>query len=313
MRDSPIQPSLEYKRLLNVLRYYEGLLTSGQRESAASLVEVLGSPEYLSVVASKVDGTCFDFTMVPIASVGDLKKELTKQDGSHMHSLYHESCVNGDGDRDGDGNGELGSDDQLRFLRTPGTEPPAVELVVIMDNAEIVWQKTDGEFMNINGDVVARTRAFDRGAWSHGTSSQVTFDRSELVQGVKWNLMSNGKAINVGLSSTRREANRDPRSDQGYDFSLHMGACGMVRVFERGQKKHAHGLHGGTPTAQDVFSISVCGHRVEYARNGETFYVSSTVPEFPLRIETSFRHQGGAIKIIKLVTNEAKGDASESA
>jgi hypothetical protein len=78
---------------------------------------------------------------------------------------------------------------------------------------------------------------------------------------------------------------------------MHMGAEGVLRIFENGSSPyHAPGLKLGS-----TFAIKLTGHRVDYLCNGIVIHISTKTPQFPLRVQTAFRHPGGEAVDLNLI------------
>jgi hypothetical protein len=135
-------------------------------------------------------------------------------------------------------------------------------------------------------------------AWE-GTFSKVHFEYDNTkCQGVRWTLASSGKAFDIGLNRQSEPLIcRNPKKMGGMDFCMHMGAEGVLRIFENGSSPyHAPGLKLGS-----TFAIKFTGHRVEYLCNGIVIHISTKTPEFPLRVQTAFRHPGGKAVDLNLI------------
>ena len=90
----------------------------------------------------------------------------------------------------------------------------------------------------------------------------------------------------VGLNS----ANPDASYNIPFGIALTPGA--QMYVVERGQNRGAF----GTYRSGDVLRVAVVGGVVTYSRNGTVFYKSTTVPTYPLRVDTWLYSTGATIK-----------------
>jgi hypothetical protein len=135
-----------------------------------------------------------------------------------------------------------------------------------------------------------------------GTFSKAHIEYDDTrCQGVEWTLASTGNAFDIGLNRTSNPlVCRDPKTRGGMDFCMHMGALGVLRIFEDGVEKFAANelLRG------NMYAVKVTGRCIEYICNAVVIYKSMNEPNFPLRVQTAFRHPGGKATGLSFLRDE---------
>jgi hypothetical protein len=137
--------------------------------------------------------------------------------------------------------------------------------------------------MLAEGTGLEKTKHHASGRLWEGTFSKERIEYDDTrCQGVEWTLASTGKAFRIGL--TRKAVDH-------MDFCMHMGALGVLRIYEDGVlvKKIA----GDELLRGNTYALKVTGRCIEYICNAVVIYKSMNEPNFPLRVQTAFRHTGG--------------------
>src|SRR5262249_51481565 len=157
----------------------------------------------------------------------------------------------------------------------------------------VVWTNVVGA--STSGNSITKTTTAD--AWDAGGASvNVLRDGSGYVE---FTADTNGYRM-AGLG--HGDTNQDYTD---VDYGILVGANQDLYVFESGNYRGYFGSYA----AGDRFRVEVRYGVVRYRKNGVVFYTSTVAPQYPLRVDTSLRSQGGTIsdaRVGSLVwTNEA--------
>jgi hypothetical protein len=79
-------------------------------------------------------------------------------------------------------------------------------------------------------------------------------------------------------------------------------------VYESGVLRGSFGSYA----TGDVIRISVTAGVVRYSKNGAVFYTSTTVPSYPLLVDTSLFHNGATIQNVVISGSLAGSPAGPS-
>lgn len=157
----------------------------------------------------------------------------------------------------------------------------------------ISWIALDG--VSVTSNSITRTKPGSQ--WNAGAISSRQIHRHDYVpQGVKFSCPDSTRHAMGGLANGNDDATY---VDIDYGLFCVGGSTRMIYVFEKGLNEH---LHSETYTAADELEVSVDGTTVSYKMNGNTFFTSPKVAQFPLVVDTSIFNFGDSLANVAFAT-----------
>jgi len=130
-------------------------------------------------------------------------------------------------------------------------------------------------------------------AWNAAAASWYAIKANDTtnIKGVSMVALQDDKEAMFGL---RHGANAGT-SYTDIDFAMCFTSTGQIQVYEGGKSKGTYGTYGTNSLGRVVLGTS---GRVQYVVDGEIRYTSTSLPEFPLVVDASFKQEGAAFSNI---------------
>ncbi|WP_165915662.1 DUF6443 domain-containing protein [Tenacibaculum skagerrakense] len=159
----------------------------------------------------------------------------------------------------------------------------------ILGNGTKVGYKDVTSGLSIADGVITKTSTVN--GWNVGLATQGSFNADGYVEYIA---PQHNKDFMVGLSNTNNDA-----SFSSIRFALYNVGNGYVHIYEWGTYKGNFGRY----YEGDIFRVERIGDQIQYKRNGETFYTSTSRSSGTLIGDVSIQTYNAKIKDFKIVDN----------
>jgi alpha-tubulin suppressor-like RCC1 family protein len=148
----------------------------------------------------------------------------------------------------------------------------------------LAWANAVG--VTVGGSSLTKTGA---AGWTSGALSANAIEAADGAIEFTATETNTTRAAGLGNADTNQDAT-------DIDFGIKVRDDGIVEVVEGGTSRGTFGVYAGG----DRFRVEVEAGTVTYARNGSTFYTSTTAPTYPLRIDTALYSAGATLTDLTL-------------